>query len=76
MLGHVLQVLFFSATLHSDAVKQSIEKLCHNPTWVDLKVQSPAHELDHLSATAMELSCCAALMHMQAYLRHRLCCCF
>lgn len=42
MLGHALQVLFFSATLHSDAVKQSVEKLCHNPTWVDLKVGTMA----------------------------------
>ena len=34
-----VQVLFFSATLHSDAVKTSVERFCHNPIWCDLKVR-------------------------------------
>jgi ATP-dependent RNA helicase DDX1 len=32
-----LQVCFFSATLHSPAIKELAEKVCVNPTWVDLK---------------------------------------
>ena len=35
-----LQVCFFSATLHSDAVKQLAAKVCESPTWVDLKGES------------------------------------
>jgi ATP-dependent RNA helicase DDX1 len=34
---HRLQVCFFSATLHSDAIKDLTAKICKNPTWVDLK---------------------------------------
>lgn len=34
---HRLQVCFFSATLHSDAIKSLTAKICKNPTWVDLK---------------------------------------
>ncbi len=33
----MLQVLLFSATLHSASVKQLGQKLCRFPTWVDLK---------------------------------------
>ncbi len=32
-----LQVAFFSATLHSEAIKDLSRKVCDNPTWVDLK---------------------------------------
>lgn len=32
-----LQVCFFSATLHSPQIAQLAERVCHNPTWVDLK---------------------------------------
>lgn len=32
-----LQVLMFSATLHSDKVRALSEKICRFPTWVDLK---------------------------------------
>ena len=32
-----LQVCFFSATLHSPAVREVSAKVCVNPTWVDLK---------------------------------------
>ena len=32
-----LQVAFFSATLHSEAIKELSRKVCDNPTWVDLK---------------------------------------
>jgi superfamily II DNA/RNA helicase len=32
-----LQVCFFSATLHSPAIKELAEKVCVTPTWVDLK---------------------------------------
>lgn len=28
---------FFSATLHSPQIKELAEKICVNPTWVDLK---------------------------------------
>ncbi|KAH8098309.1 DNA/RNA helicase [Aureococcus anophagefferens] len=35
-----LQVCFFSATLHSDEVKQLAAKVCESPTWVDLKGES------------------------------------
>lgn len=34
---HRLQVCFFSATLHSDAIKNLTASICQNPTWVDLK---------------------------------------
>ena len=33
-----LQVLLFSATLHSPSVREVAERLCQNPTLVDLKV--------------------------------------
>ena len=32
-----LQVCFFSATLHSPEIKNLAEKVCVNPTWIDLK---------------------------------------
>lgn len=32
-----LQVCFFSATLHSPAIRQLAETICQNPIWVDLK---------------------------------------
>ena len=32
-----LQVCFFSATLHSDAIANLADRICHRPTWVDLK---------------------------------------
>lgn len=32
-----LQVCFFSATLHSREISQLAQRICHNPTWVDLK---------------------------------------
>jgi ATP-dependent RNA helicase DDX1 len=32
-----LQVLMFSATLHSDAIRSLSESICRFPTWVDLK---------------------------------------
>ena len=32
-----LQVAFFSATLHSEAIKDLSRKVCDSPTWVDLK---------------------------------------
>mmetsp|Transcript_9761 Transcript_9761/g.59311 ORF Transcript_9761/g.59311 Transcript_9761/m.59311 type:complete len:703 (-) Transcript_9761:2437-4545(-) len=32
-----LQVLLFSATLHSSNIKECSEKLCQQPVWVDLK---------------------------------------
>jgi len=33
-----LQVLMFSATLHSPEIKELADKICKYPTWVDLKV--------------------------------------
>lgn len=35
--GSSLQVLMFSATLHSVEIKELSEKICRFPTWVDLK---------------------------------------
>ena len=35
------QVLMFSATLHSDDVKQFAARVCRHPTLVDLKVRLP-----------------------------------
>lgn len=35
--GVPLQVLMFSATLHSIEIKELAEKICRFPTWVDLK---------------------------------------
>jgi len=32
-----VQVMLFSATLHSDPIREMSEKLCKNPMWVDLK---------------------------------------
>ena len=32
-----LQVCFFSATLHSDGIANLADRICHRPTWVDLK---------------------------------------
>ena len=32
-----LQVCFFSATLHAPEIKELGNRLCHRPTWVDLK---------------------------------------
>ena len=33
----LLQVCFFSATLHSPQITSLAEQICHNPAWVDLK---------------------------------------
>ena len=44
-----LQVCFFSATLHSDAIKNLAAKICVNPTWVDLKgVESVPETVHHV----------------------------
>ena len=34
---HRLQVCFFSATLHTPIVRDMTNKICVNPTWIDLK---------------------------------------
>lgn len=36
-LPNGVQVMLFSATLHSDPIREMSEKLCKNPMWVDLK---------------------------------------
>ncbi len=44
-----LQVCFFSATLHSTAIKDLAAKICVNPTWVDLKgVESVPDTVHHV----------------------------
>ena len=44
-----LQVCFFSATLHSEAIKSLAAKICVNPTWVDLKgVESVPETVHHV----------------------------
>ena len=44
-----LQVLLFSATLHSPEVKTLAKELCENPTWVDLKGKDAVPDtVDHL----------------------------
>eukprot|EP00899_Mesostigma_viride_P015632 jgi/Mesvir1/2406/Mv22148-RA.1 len=42
-----LQVLMFSATLHSPEIKQLSETLCKFPTWVDLKGKESVPETVH-----------------------------
>lgn len=42
-----LQVCFFSATLHSEAIKSLAAKICVNPTWVDLKGMESVPETVH-----------------------------
>lgn len=37
---HRLQVCFFSATLHSGAVQELADKICHRPQWVDLEARA------------------------------------
>mmetsp|Transcript_3311 Transcript_3311/g.11991 ORF Transcript_3311/g.11991 Transcript_3311/m.11991 type:complete len:739 (-) Transcript_3311:81-2297(-) len=45
-----LQVLLFSATLHSPEVKELAGTLCQNPTWVDLKGKDAVPDtVDHVS---------------------------
>ena len=41
------QVCFFSATLHSPAVRDMTSKICVNPTWVDLKGPDSVPETVH-----------------------------
>ena len=36
-LPNGVQVMLFSATLHSDPIKEMSKKICRNPIWVDLK---------------------------------------
>jgi ATP-dependent RNA helicase DDX1 len=48
-----LQVCFFSATLHSPAIKDLAAKICVNPTWVDLKgVDSVPETVHHVICIA------------------------
>lgn len=42
-----LQVCFFSATLHSNEIKELAAKVCVNPTWVDLKGAESVPETVH-----------------------------
>lgn len=46
----LVQVLMFSATLHSAEVRQTADRICQNPTFVDLKVmhfKAPPHSGQH-----------------------------
>jgi ATP-dependent RNA helicase DDX1 len=43
---NALQVLMFSATLHSDKVKQLGNEICRFPTWVDLKGKDAVPEVE------------------------------
>lgn len=47
---------FFSATLHSDAIKDLTAKICQNPTWVDLKGKDAIPESVHHVACRVDLS--------------------
>lgn len=42
-----LQVLMFSATLHSNDVRLLIDKICAQPTWIDLKGKGAVPETVH-----------------------------
>ncbi|CAM9559561.1 unnamed protein product [Heterosigma akashiwo] len=42
-----LQVSFFSATLHSPAIADLSAKICHQPTWVDLKGKDSVPDTVH-----------------------------
>lgn len=42
-----LQVLMFSATLHSSEVQDLVHKICAHPTWVDLKGKDAVPETVH-----------------------------
>ena len=41
-----MQVLMFSATLHSEEVRSTASKICQNPTLVDLKVPLNPYQED------------------------------
>lgn len=45
--GDRLQVCFFSATLHSPAITDLADKICFQPTWVDLKGVDSVPETVH-----------------------------
>ena len=45
--GSRLQVCFFSATLHTPAIKTLASSLCEHPTWVDLKGKDFVPETVH-----------------------------
>ena len=53
---HRLQVCFFSATLHSEAIKSLTNKICQNPTWVDLKGKDAIPETVHHVVYRLDLS--------------------
>ena len=42
-----LQCLMFSATLHSDQIKEMAAQICQNPVWVDLKGKESVPETVH-----------------------------
>ena len=42
-----LQCLMFSATLHSDAIKDIAKAICQNPIWIDLKGREAVPETVH-----------------------------
>jgi superfamily II DNA/RNA helicase len=42
-----LQVCFFSATLHSEPVKNLVAEICNKPTWVDLKGKESVPDTVH-----------------------------
>lgn len=56
-----LQVLMFSATLHSPEVKELGEKLCKFPTWVDLKGKDSVPDVSLLLSL---LTCRLWTMHL------------
>jgi hypothetical protein len=57
--GGLLQVMMFSATLHSDEVKQMAARICQNPILVDMKVRPPFIPLmKHWEAAGGSGWCC------------------
>jgi ATP-dependent RNA helicase DDX1 len=47
--SHPVQVLMFSATLHSPEIKELSEQICKFPTWVDLKGKDTIPTVRHSS---------------------------
>ncbi|PHJ22345.1 atp-dependent rna helicase ddx1 [Cystoisospora suis] len=51
-----VQVLFFSATLHTDEVRRAIDALTERPTWVDLKGKATIPDTVHALVCPVEIS--------------------
>ena len=54
-----LQVCFFSATLHSSEIQALGQRLCHHPTWVDLKGRDSVPDTVHHALVVVDPSATA-----------------